>query len=89
MYDTTKKGILGKFKSETFEISDFCGFKPKCYAYKVFTEEEFEEHKKAKGVMRNKRKNDTHFEKYVRTLTENKKQLHSTPLEVKTTNHTA
>ena len=35
--------------------------------------EEFEEHKKAKGVLRNKRKNDTHFEKYVRTLTENKK----------------
>ena len=31
MYDTTTKGILGKFKSEeTFEITDFCGLKPKC-----------------------------------------------------------
>ena len=31
MYDTTKEGILGKFKSEeTFEITDFCGLKPKC-----------------------------------------------------------
>ena len=30
MYDTTNKGILGKFKSETFEITDFCGLKPKC-----------------------------------------------------------
>ena len=29
MYDTTKKGILGKFKSETFETTDFCGLKPK------------------------------------------------------------
>ena len=56
MYDTTNKGILGKFKSETFEITDFCGLKPKCCAYKVFTGEEFEEHKKAQGVMRNKLK---------------------------------
>ena len=30
MYDITNKGILGKFKSETFEITDFCGLKPKC-----------------------------------------------------------
>ena len=36
MYDTTKEGILGKFKSEeTFEITDFCGLKPKCYGRRV------------------------------------------------------
>ena len=57
MHDKTNQKVLGKFKSEeTFEITDFCSFKPKCYAYKVYTGEEFEEHKKAKGVMRNKRK---------------------------------
>ena len=31
MYDKTKQKALGKFKSEeTFEITDFCGLKPKC-----------------------------------------------------------
>ena len=33
-----------------------------------------EERKKAKGVMRNKLKNDTHFEKYERILNENRKE---------------
>ena len=74
MYDTTNKKVLGQFKSEeTFEITDLCGLKPTCNAYKVYTGEEFEEHKKAKGVLRNK-KNDMHFEKYARTLNENTKR---------------
>ena len=30
MYGKTNKKVLGKFKSETFGISDFCGLKPKC-----------------------------------------------------------
>ena len=57
MYDKTNQKVAGKFKSEkTFEITDFCGLKTKCDAYKVNTGEEFEEHKKAKGVLRNKLK---------------------------------
>ena len=56
MYDTTNKKVLGQSKSEeTFEITDLCGLKPTCNAYKVYTGEEFEEHKKAKGVLRNKK----------------------------------
>ena len=75
MYDKTNKKVLGKFKSEeTYEITDFCGLKPKCYAYKVYTGEEYEEHKKAKGVMRSKLKKEIHFEKYERTLNENRKE---------------
>ena len=36
--------------------------------------EELEEHKKAKGVMRNKLKKDIHFEKYERTPNESVKE---------------
>ena len=90
MYDTTNKKVLGQFKSEeTFEITDLCGLKPTCNAYKVYTGEEFEEHKKAKGVLRNKKRyalwkicQDTEWK-------HKKKQLHSMPLEVNTIKYTA
>ena len=38
MYDKTVQKVLCKSKSEkTFEITDFCALKPRCYAHKVFT----------------------------------------------------
>ena len=72
MYDRTNQKAVGKFKSEeTFEITDLCGLKPTCEAYKVFTGEEFEEHKKTQGLMRNKQKKDIHVNKYYeRTVNE-------------------
>ena len=66
MYDKTKLKVLGKFKSE----ETLKQLTSAVWSLNVKPDrlEEFEEHKKAKGVMRNKLKNDTHFEKYERIL---------------------
>ena len=51
-HDKTNEKLLGKFKDERNGkiITSFIGLKPKPYCYKVYSEEEEEEHKKSNEV---------------------------------------
>lgn len=56
-YDKSNKKVLGKFKDEmNGKITTmFIGLKPKAYCYKVYGEDR--EHKKSKGVVKHKVRN--------------------------------
>ena len=63
-YDKTNKKVLGKFKDEMNGkiITHFIGLKPKAYCYKVYGDEK--EHKKSKGVVKHKVRNQLSYKPY-------------------------
>jgi hypothetical protein len=80
LYDATNKKVIAKFKDEAVDdgiftiITEFCGHRSKCYAYKTYNSKEekrnkrVEEHKKCKGVKQYVIKQDLSFESYYNAL---------------------
>ena len=85
-YDATNKKVLGKFKDEVDgkTMTGFIGLRPKCYAFKIHSDDK--EYKKCKGTAKNTVKREIKYDDYNKVL-ETNQVLHRSFNSIRSKNH--